>query len=138
MLESSHLLRGQDSRLCERRSPRRQATNHFAVLLAVIILVGAGAYVCVKREVQASAKFLIRGRPALSIGVALVAGGVSTVMIPALCGMLGLFKDLVGALLLSFAIIAATLAYVAAVALAEKRRQSSVRPPMIPDGTQTH
>lgn len=95
------------------------------MLLAVIILVGAGAYVCIKREVQVSAGFVIRGRPARSIGIALAAGGVLTVVIPALCGMLGVLKDFIGALLLSFVIIAAALVYVALVVLAEKRRQAT-------------
>jgi hypothetical protein len=39
--------------------------------------------------------------------------------------MLGVLKDFIGALLLSFVIIAAALVYVALVVLAEKRRQAT-------------
>lgn len=64
------------------------------MLLAIIILVLAGLYVCIKKEVQASSSFVIRGQPALNIGIALIAGGLLAVALPFLFALIGIFDDL--------------------------------------------
>ena len=93
------------------------------MLLAIIILIAAGLYVCIKKEVQASSTFVIRGQPALNIGVALIAGGLLAVGLPFLCALIGIFGDFVAGLIVSLATVAASLGYVVSVILTEKKRQ---------------
>ena len=72
------------------------------MLLAIIILIAAGLYVCIKKEVQASSTFVIRGQPALNIGVALIAGGLLAVGLPFLCALIGIFGDFVAGLIVCY------------------------------------
>lgn len=95
------------------------------MLLAVIILVAAGIYVCLKREVQASSKCVIRGRPALHIGVALILGGVLAVVLPITFNAVGLLRGFVGSLLLSIITMFVSLIYMAVIMVVEKRRQAN-------------
>lgn len=101
------------------------------MLLAVIILIAAGIYVVVNGKVQASSSFVIKGRPAVQIGVAFILGGVLAVVLPMLFGTLGLVRDFVSALILSIATMFASLVYVAVIIVREKRRQEdeAVEPP---------
>jgi nitrate reductase gamma subunit len=94
------------------------------MLIAVLILIAVGLYVCIKKEVHASSKCVIRGRPALHIGVALMLGGFLAVLLPAAFDALGLLRDFVGSLLLSIATMFASLVYVAVIMFSEKRRQA--------------
>jgi len=94
------------------------------MLLAVIILIGAGVYVVVKGKVQASSSFVIQGRPARHIGFALILGGALAVILPTLVSALGLVTDFVGGLILSIATMFASLVYVAVIMAREKRRQA--------------
>ena len=94
------------------------------MFLAVIILVGAGLYVLVKKKVQASSSLVIQGRPAQQIGIVLIVGGLLPVVLPMLLGKLGLVRDFVSGLILAIAIMFASLVCVAVIALREKRRQA--------------
>jgi VIT1/CCC1 family predicted Fe2+/Mn2+ transporter len=106
------------------------------MLLAVLILIAAGAYVCIKREVQASSKFTIRGKPALHIGIALILGGLLAVALPAVLNAVGLLRGFVGSLLLSIITMFASLVYTAVIMLAEKRKQAAEgKSPTAPDKT---
>ena len=91
--------------------------------LAILILIGAGIYVSIKREVQATSKFVIRGKPALVIGLALITGGVLAVALPALLAAIGLLADFVGSLLLSLVVVATSFVFVVFVVVAERRKQ---------------
>jgi hypothetical protein len=101
------------------------------MLLAVIILIAAGIYVVVNGKIQASSSFVIKGRPAVRIGVAFIIGGVLVVVLPMLLGALGLVRDFVSGLILSILTMFASLVYVAVVIVREKRRQAdeTVEPP---------
>ncbi|HTQ49169.1 MAG TPA: hypothetical protein VMJ12_00565 [Candidatus Acidoferrales bacterium] len=95
------------------------------MILAVLILVSAGMYVFVKRKVQASSSFVIQGRPARHIGLALVLGGLLAVVLPTLLSAVGLVTDLVRGLILSIATIFFSLVYVGVIMMREKRRQAN-------------
>ena len=103
--------------------------NLTTMSLAILILIGAGLYVCIKRVVQATPQFVIRGRSALAIGLALVAVGVFAIVMPVFCAAIGLFDDFVASLLLSLAVVAASLGYIVFVVLTEKRRQAAMSLP---------
>jgi len=94
------------------------------MILAVLILIAAGVYVCIKSEVQASSKCTIRGRPARHIGIALILGGLLSVALPSVLAAVGLLRDFVGNLLLSIIAMFASLVYTAVIMLAEKRKQA--------------
>jgi hypothetical protein len=99
--------------------------QRITMLLAVLILIAAGVYVCVKREVQASAKFVIRGRAALRIGITLILGGVLAVALPAILGAAGVLRGFVARLILSIATMFGSLVCMAIMIIAEKRRQEA-------------
>ena len=94
------------------------------MILAVLILVSAGMYVFVKRKVQASSSFVIQGRPARHIGLALILGGLLAVVLPTLLSAIGLVTDLVSGLILSIATMFVSLVYVGVIMMREKRRQA--------------
>ena len=95
------------------------------MLLGVLILIGAGIYVCLKKKVQATSAFLISGKPAQHIGIALILGGVLAVLLPMLFDVLGLCKSFVSSVVLSIVTMFASLVYVAVIMFAEKRRQAN-------------
>ena len=93
------------------------------MFLGVFILVAAGVYVFLKKEVRASSKLVIRGKPAVHIGLALMAGGLLAVLLPTGLNDVGLVKGFVSGFVLAIGTMFATLVYVAILILTEKRRQ---------------
>ena len=97
------------------------------LLLAVILLVLAGLYVCIKREVKASPSLIIRGRPAEHIGLVLLLGGISSGAIPWFCAMLGIFRKFESNVILSILLVFASIIYVVVIVAIESRK----RPPRL-------
>lgn len=98
------------------------------LVLAVVILVLAGLYVCVKREVRASSSMLIRGRPAEHIGLVLFFGGIASGAVPWFCALLGVFRNSESNLMLSVLLLFVSILYVAVIVAIESRK----RPPRLP------
>ena len=93
------------------------------MFLGVFILVAAGAYVFLRKEVQASRKLVIRGKPAVHIGVVLMSGGLLAVLLPTGLNDLGLLKGFVSGFVLAIGTMFASLVYVGILMWIEKRRQ---------------
>lgn len=91
------------------------------MLLANIILIIAGLYVCIKKEVKVSGTFFIRGRRAEAIGLALAAGGLLSILLPACFVAAGYLRDFGDDVILSLVLIAAAFGYVGYVVLVERR-----------------
>lgn len=94
------------------------------MLLAILILVGTGLYIFLRRKVQVSSSFAIQGRSAQQIGVALILGGLLSDLVPTLLDKVGLVKGMVSGLIFAIAIIFASLVCTAVIAVREKRRQA--------------
>ncbi|HKI70705.1 MAG TPA: hypothetical protein VKA67_14050 [Verrucomicrobiae bacterium] len=94
------------------------------MFLGVFILVAAGAYVFLRKEVKASSKLVIRGKPASHIGVALMAGGLLAVLLPTGLNDLGLLKGFVSGFVLAIGTMFVSLVYVTILIWIEKRRQA--------------
>ena len=99
------------------------------IVLAAVILVLAGLYVCVKREVRASSSMLISGRPAEHIGLVLFLGGVASGAAPWFCALLGVFRNSESNLVPSVLLLFTSILYVAVIVAIESRK----RPPRLPD-----
>ena len=92
------------------------------MLFAILILVGAGIYVLVRGEVQASSKLVIRGKAAQRIGIALILGGIFAFALPFLAYTTHLIKQDEFGIILGLLPPAASLGIVGVIMLSEKRK----------------
>jgi hypothetical protein len=98
----------------------RSQTN--AMLIVAFIFVVAGLYACVKKEVPASSKFVVLGKPARRIGVALIAGGLLAMILPQVLNVVDVVNGFVSSFIVSFATLFASLLFVRITIIVEKRR----------------
>lgn len=108
-----------------RHDTRSQTFNERLAMFLVGILIVAGLYVCIKREVQASSTLVIRGKPALRIGIALLLGGVLAISLPAVVYAVGFLRGSESRYILPIIIILSSAVYAAVIVVAEKRRQAN-------------
>lgn len=92
--------------------------------IIAFIFVVVGLYACVKKEVPMFFGFVVRGKPAPHIGVALIVGGLLAMTLPMILRVMGLVNNFVGSLIVPFAAIFGSALFVTIIMIAEKRRQS--------------
>jgi hypothetical protein len=97
------------------------------LLLANALLILAGIYAFIRAEIKASSTFVILGRAAQSIGLALIIGGLLAYILPHYCLTAGIIHDPASVLHVWFASVGAAFAYIARVIFGEMRKPAMVK-----------